>query len=118
VRLSIRDARRQIPVAEHHRAARQLALELRLPLIAVGHVEQLHHVRAVLPIAAQRTLDLAANRRVVRRERQQAHQPAGVDQAVAQPFGLRLLPALVEALEGNQNSFRHQSSNFKLESAK
>jgi hypothetical protein len=80
----------------------QLALHLRLPFIAVGHVEQLHDVSAVVAVALQRFTELAANRGVVGGERQQPHQPAGIHQPIAKHLGLRLLAALIETFEGDQ----------------
>src|SRR5204862_7376677 len=69
-------------------------------------VEQLHHVGAILALACERARDLLADRRTVVGKRHQPRFAALLLQAVPQHFGLRLLPALIEAFERNEIS-RH-----------
>ena len=68
LRLSVGDARRQVPVAHDHGALRRRVDDLLFPLVAIGHVQELHHIRPVVPLPAQRTTDLAADDRVVVRK--------------------------------------------------
>ena len=75
--------------------------------IAVGDVEQLQHIGAVGTLPLQRLADLDADGRGVVGKRHGAHRAAGVLERAAQPLGLRLLAALVEAFEGDQASGRH-----------
>ena len=80
-------------------------LDRRLPLVAVGDVEQLHHVGAVVALA------LTARARSPRRSRSRSretttsrHLAAAPLEPVAQQLGLGLLAALVEAFERDQQS--------------
>ncbi len=76
-------------------------------LVAVGDVEQLQHVGRVVALPLQRLADLGADGGVVVRERHSSHGVARGAEGGREPFGLRLLAALIEALEGDEVSARH-----------
>jgi len=71
-------------------------------LVAVGDVEQLQDVRRVIPLAAEGALDLERDRRQVVGELEQLDAVAGGRETLAELARLRLLAALVEALERDQ----------------
>jgi hypothetical protein len=77
----------RVAVADEDRSACQLELDLRLPLVPIRHVEQLHDVGAVIAIALKRTADLSANRRVVGGERKQPDETVCRDDTIAQQLG-------------------------------
>src|SRR5204863_1554995 len=64
--------------------------------------KQLHHVRAVMAVAPERLANLRADRGLVVGKRQQPHGAPERTEVIAQQLGLRLLAALVEPLERNQ----------------
>ena len=104
LRFAVRDARRHVAIADQHQPAVEPALQIGFPLVAVGDVEQLHDVGAVLALALQRARDLLADRRAVVGKRHQPRLVAVLLQAIAQQLGLRLLAALIEPFEGDEMS--------------
>ena len=96
LRLAVRDARRDVPVAHEDQPAIQPALQVGFPFVPIGDVQQLHHIGAVLALALQGARDLFADRGAVIRERHDARFAPVLLQAVAKHLRLRLLAALVE----------------------
>ena len=94
------------------RPAVEPALQIRLPLVAVRDVQQLHHVRAVIALALQSTRDLLADRRAVVGEGHDARFPAFLLQMIPQQFGLRLLAALIEPFERDQETAHDSSASM------
>src|SRR4026207_2230454 len=83
-RASIRDARRRIAVADEDEPAFEPSFEVRFSLVAVRHIQQLHHVGAVFPLAGERARDFLADRGAVVRKRDQPRLAAILLEAVAQ----------------------------------
>ena len=104
LRFTVGDARRRVAIADEDQAAVEPALQVGFALVAVGDVEQLHHVGAMLALALQRARDLFANRCGVVGKRHQPRLVAVLLQAIAKQFGLCLLAALIEAFEGDEMS--------------
>src|SRR5262245_46003150 len=102
--LAVGNARCEIAIADQNLAVAPPPLDLGSPLIAIGDVEQLRHVGRVVAGAAEGALDLFTDRRTVIRERQQEHVAVRGDQAIAQQLSLRLLAALIEPLEGDEQA--------------
>src|SRR5688572_7547064 len=110
LRLAVGHAGGQVPVADHDGAGAALTLDLALPLVPIGDVEQLHDLGRVVAAAAERALDLLADGRLAVGECQQSDVTARSGEAVAQQLGLRLLAALIETFESDEQSVRHVSS--------
>ena len=104
--LAVRDAGGNIAVADDHQTAIQPAFQIRLPLIPVRDIEELHHFRTVLPLSLQRAGDFLANRRAVVGKRDQPGAGAALPELVSQQLCLRRLAALVEPLYRNQHRHR------------
>ena len=66
---AVRDARRQVAIADHHRARVEPRRDARPELESIGDVEQLQRVRLVVALALQRAADLRADRASCIRER-------------------------------------------------
>ncbi len=103
LRFAVRDARRHVAIGDQHEPASEPALQIQLPLVAVRHVQQLHHVGLVVALALKRARDLLADRRAVVGKRHEAGLAAALLQPVAQPLGLRLLAALVESFKDDEH---------------
>ena len=110
--LAVRDARREVAVANDDRPLGQPALDERLPLVAVRDVQQLQDIRRVLTAAVQRVVNLLADRGLVGGKVEQLRRATTRFDKGAQALGLRLLAALIEPFEGNQKT-RHASSGFQ-----
>ena len=115
-RLAVGDARRAIAVANEDEASLEPAQDLVLALVAVGDIQQLHHVGTVIALALQRARDLLADRRPVVGERQKPDLVTVGPEPIAQQLGLRLLAALIEPLERYQQS-AHQVSSASTSSS-
>ena len=68
LRFAVGDARRRVAIAEDHAPLGQPAVDPLPRLVAVGDVEQLHDVGAVVALAVQRPMDLARRWRSRSRE--------------------------------------------------
>ena len=115
-RFAVGDARRHVAVADENQPPSSHRLQIVFPLVAIRHVQQLHHVGAVLAFAGQRARDLLADRRAVVGKRHQPGLAPALLQPIAQQLGLRLLPALIEPLERDQRAFHHSVSSASMSS--
>ena len=79
-------------------------VDLVFPLVPIRHVEQLHDLGRVVTAAAERALDLLADGRLAIGECQQSDVMTRRGEPVAQQLGLRLLAALIETFEGDEQS--------------
>ena len=116
-RLAVGDARRRVAIADEHQPAVEPALQVGLPLVAVGDVEQLHHVGAVLALARQRARDLLADRRAVVGKRHQprlAALPASAGRAAARPASACRSGRGLRTRSGVQTFVRHSSFSVRL----
>ena len=114
LRFAVRDARRDVAIADEDQPAIQPALQVGLPLVPIRDVEQLHHVGAVFALALQRARDLLADRRAVVGKRDEARLVPVLFQAIAQQLGLRLLAALIQSSNAIRCPCMRRRSSWRL----
>ena len=107
--LAVGDARRDVPIAHQHQPAVKPALKVGGSFVAIGDVQQLHDVGAVLAPPLQRARNFLPDRRAIVGKRHQARLPPLLFQTIAQQLGLRLLPALIQPFECDQMSHMNRS---------
>ena len=94
------------------RPAASQASILGFGFVAVGDVQQLHHVGRVVALPVQRPVQLRADRRRVVGKRESLAGRAGGRQRRGKRIGLGLFPTLIEAFERDQGAAHpvHSSS--------
>ncbi len=111
-RLAVGDARGQVAIADDDGTGGQPLEDHRLALVAVGHVEQLHHVRLPAMPAGELGADLLADRRRVVREGQRLDAVPRRLELGSKARRLGFLAALVEPLERDQGHSRRTMSSI------
>src|SRR5262249_53016924 len=108
VRLTVRNTRGRIPVADEDQSTIEPSLQIRFDLVPIRDVQQLHDVGVVLPLTLQRTGDLFTDGGTVIGKRDEPRfVPCGLE-PIAQQLSLCLLAALIQAFEGDEQSWHEK----------
>jgi hypothetical protein len=102
LRFAVRDAGREVAIANDDRAGGDPVRDSRTEFETIGDVQKLQRVGLIVTLPLQRAADLLADRRRVFRKRQEFGAAARCAKGSEQPLRLGLLPTLIQSLERDQ----------------